>query len=283
MSKTFLIFLFVSLFFNYSNAGVISLKQALKANKIAIDISPKEDGTHYHSPFILEVRNLTAQKLNVSLENGMTLVPDDESYQEFIITETQLLALQPRSTEKRRLMAMCIQESNSAPREAVKYQIGEKANEGLCKLSKFIEENKQFEPDAQFLMWEIASGYIKNDEIDSIEMNEFGSITIMDLDASGNLVIVEKEALKEEPKLKQLIVEGSFTMNLSRNHNIHIAMFNMENVIVKELYNNPSSPTGNTKLKYEFDSLEFPEEKYQIKLVMNGDVVMKRVVTMDLY
>ena len=56
----------------------------------------------------------------------------------------------------------------------------------------------------------------------------------------------------------------------------------MKNIDNKELYNNPVTPRGISEVKYAFNSLEFTEEKYQIKLVVDGEIVMNRVVVMDI-
>ncbi len=280
MLKTIL-FLFLS--FNYSiflQAETITLQKALQEKKVKVKITTNLESTHYHTPFQISIHNLSDERLVVSIENGTTLIPDEEEFQNFIVTESQLVALSAKRKIDRNIKAMCIERNDMAPLENTNYTVSSLAKKSLVKLSNFIEKNKQFEPNAQFLMWDIASNFYKEKEIDFFSLDNDGNIVILNVNEKGEKIPLN---LKEEIEIqkRELKVYGSFTMNLSGTKKIHIAMFNMDNLLVKELYNNPNTPKGETKMDYVFNSLEFTDEKYQIKLVMNGKVMMKRVVEMD--
>lgn len=262
-------------------AETISFKDALAQKKVKITISVNEKSTHYHSPFSIFIQNVSNKKQALKLENGSLLIPDNEEFQNFIITEQQILVLEPNRSKELQLKAMCIERSDKAPISGENYQISSKANNQLCKLSSFVEANKKFEPDAQFLMWNIASEMYKDEELDKFKIDEYGEVFVIDLDENGNEIVVES---KNKPIITQreLKVHGNFLMTLVRTKKVHIAMFTMENILVKELYNNPETPIGLTKMEYAFNSLEFTEEKYQIKLVVEGEVVIQRIVTMSM-
>lgn len=281
MYKTYLLGLFVLFTFTKSFGKTIDFKTALEQNLVDLTISINEKSTHYHSPFSVSVQNISNKKQSFLLENGTLFIPDLEEYQNFIITEQQILVLEPNENQSVPLKAMCIEKYDLAPVEGLSYQIGNQANPQLCKLSAFVEKNKKYNPDAQFLMWEIANNKYKEEELDLFKINEFDEVEVIDLDENGNEIVLNSF---EEPTVpvRELRVNGSFTMNLVSAKNVHIAMFTMENILVKELYNNPETPEGLTKMEYAFNSLEFEEEAYQIKLVVDGEVVMNRHVKMSM-
>jgi hypothetical protein len=49
-------------------------------------------------------------------------------------------------------------------------------------------------------------------------------------------------------------------------------MFNEQNIVVKELYNNAETAAGEHKLAYEFDTMIFPEDTYYIRLIIDGQI-----------
>lgn len=273
--------IFFVLFSFRTFAARISLEKALETRVLSIEILVDEMSPHYDAPFVFKLKNNTNQLQEVFIPTGLTLIAGDENDQNFVITQEYLVILEPLKSISKPIKAMCLEQSDAAPGKSSSYTFGPKASENICKLSKFINDNKNFEPRAQFLLWEIIDSRYEIKPDDYFFINEYNEIEIVSVDKYGKKDVINK---KEEPKvpLRELKVYGDFTMNLSSVKNIHIAMFNMSNVLVKELYNNPQTPKGENKIEYVFNSLEFPDEKYQIKLVMNGRIMMQREVIMDI-
>lgn len=261
-------------------ASAMSIQEAFKQNLISVDIQTNETGTHYSEPFVMKVQNLTSTKLDLELGNGYLLEPMNEEEQTMIVTNRLLASLSPRETKDLFVNAMCIEQSDAAPDEDSRYTFADLAAPELRKLSGFIEENKRFEPDAQFLMWGIANGSYPKESIHAFKIDEFGQVQILNKE---NEILNPVFSNNIPDTLEQINVHGSFEMNLSRPKNVHIAMFNENNVIVKELFKNPQTPAGKTELEYEFNSLEYEEDVYFVKLVVDGNVLISRKIAMDFY
>lgn len=259
----------------------IPLEKALETKVLSIQILVDEMSPHYDAPFVFKLKNNTNQKQEVFIPTGLTLIAQDENDQNFVITQEYLVVLEPFKSISKPVKAMCLERNDAAPNEYSIYKVGFQASENICKLSKFINDNKKFNPNAQLLMWEIADRLFDVKPENFFQINTDNEIEIVSLNNEGKREIVNR---KEEPKVleRELKIYGNFSMNLSGTRNIHIAMFNMDNVLVKELYNNPQTPKGENKIEYAINSLEFPDEKYQIKLVMNGRIMMQREVIMDI-
>ncbi len=65
---------------------------------------------------------------------------------------------------------------------------------------------------------------------------------------------------------------GNFRYKFSRTSAVTIGMFNSQDIIVKELYQNPETPPGEHRLSYEFDVEEFTDDVYYIRLIINGQI-----------
>ena len=273
------LFVLISFFYVSSNYASISLQKALEDGLVGVQILANDKSTHYNRPFKLQVVNNSKQKLDLVLENGSVFVAEDNSEQDFIITKEVLLALQEKEVKDNEIHAKCLEQSKSAPSSSSTYKLGGLANKNLRSLSAFIEANENYEPDAQFLIWDIADGYYLEDEIDDFMIDDNGQVWVVDLvEGERNVLsrLPEEEVLSEA----KLIVSGEFSMNFSKTQNVHIAMFNDQNVIVKELYKNPNCPAGLSELKYEFDSYQYPEEVYFVKLVVDGEIRLTRKIEM---
>lgn len=241
------------------------------------EITHNESGTHYHTPFFLNLTNISNKTIEVNIPNGSVIEPKDESFQNFIITEQLIVQLAPKATKTVPLLAMCIESTDKAPIEDCEYTFNGMANKQLIQLSEFVESKKQYEPDAQFLMWDIAEGFYEEYENLSFEIDEEGIVWVKN--EKGERIEQKVEEIDEYRP--QVIFNGEFEMNLARIKNIHIAMFNENNVLVKELYKNPTTPIGKTIVEYEFNSLDFEEAVYFVKLVMEGEVIMTREIDLS--
>ncbi|MEZ4979917.1 MAG: hypothetical protein R2772_11570 [Chitinophagales bacterium] len=272
--------LFLCLTFTQA-AFAVNIIQAAKNNQISYSIYGNADGTHYHTPVMIEVQNLTSTNLNLDLDNGYMLEAEDSSNQNFVLTQDLIFVLKPKEKKQLPIYAMCIERGDAAPDVEDSYRFSSKANPDLVLFSDFIEKQKLFEPTAQFLMWDLADGdYYADNPITGFELDGDGNVYAVSQIGSNKVILGSADEMEEEESTYQKLVHGSFTMNLSKPKNIHIAMFNANNVIVKELYRNPKTPTGTTELEYSFDSLEYPEPEYFVKLIIDGEVQFARRIQM---
>lgn len=259
----------------------VNIVQAAINNQISYSIYGNADGTHYHTPVMIEVQNLTSSNLNLDLENGYLLEAEDSLNQNFVLTQDLLVVLKPKEKKQLPIYAMCVERGDAAPGEEDRYTFSTKANPDLVLFSDFIEKKKLFEPAAQFLMWDIADGdYYSDNSITGFELDLDGNVFAVSEVGSNKVVLGGFDDFEEEESSYQKLVHGSFTMNFSKPKNVHIAMFNANNVIVKELFRNPKTPTGTTELEYSFNSLEYPEPEYFVKLIIDGEVQFARKIQM---
>ena len=77
-----------------------------------------------------------------------------------------------------------------------------------------------------------------------------------------------------------MTVFGTINLQFSRTADVQIAMFNKDGVIVRELFRFENLTPGPHRLKYTFDNSVYTDDEYTVKVIRNGDVLLKRVIRM---
>ena len=69
-------------------------------------------------------------------------------------------------------------------------------------------------------------------------------------------------------------MHGSFNYDFFDTSFVTIGMFNIDNIIVRELYRNPKEPPGKHKLEYKFDATEYTDNFYYPRLIADGEIIL---------
>lgn len=275
--------IFAIIFANFSFGKTISIKEFTEKNWGTVEITPNENSTHYHSPLVLKVLNKTNGQLKINVPVGFVFEPENEEYQKFMVTEERILVALPFKELENPIKAMCINQHKMAPSDDLQYLVSNHIPPAKAlDIAEFVNENKYFEPSAQFLLWDILKA---PEEFESVEVFKLldNEIMPMERDDDQNLTPFYAQDLEyEETTSVYVEYSGSFNMNLAFPKNIHIAMFDTNNILVKELYKNPNTPKGKTTLAYAFNSEEFEDDTYYIKVVMEGNVIMQRDIDLSM-
>lgn len=267
---------------NISFSRNFTLQELMEKNIADIVISANENSPHYHSPLALSIKNNSNETIVLKIPNGDVLEPVDSSYQRFIVTENLHLVVKPFQNESALIKGMCIDRYKPAPYENTKYVASNHTPRNLeKKMVAFIEENNFFVPNAQFLLWDILTTPQKFAKVETFKIID-NEITPMIRDDNNSLISFYPKIDSYEEPMAIKEVSGTFNMNLASSKNIHIAMFDTNNILVKELYRNSSTPKGETSLDYAFNSLDFNEDTYFIKLVMDGKILLNRKVDLSM-
>lgn len=258
---------------------IISVIDASKKGIISCTFKGNSNSTHYITPLTGSIKNLKNKTISIIVENGRTFIAEDSSYQNVIITKEQLIVLQPGQKKTYIFHAMCIESSDRSPGDLVAYNIGPMANEKLCKMTKFIQENKYFNSAAQHAVWAFACNKPLED--------------VVGLDDIGTSNIVKKAAellgkpVPPKPAVDDYVhnlhstsmkrtIEGFVEYEFSSQENITIAMFDKNNIVVRELYHNNSEKPGQHKQKFQFDGTVYKDKFYYIRLIVGDKVFYER-------
>ncbi len=275
--KQFLLFSVLIIFVSASKPlfSTYDLKTALEKNIIHLKINGNSESTHYYQPISIEITNKTNKSIVIKIPNGQQFVSDSTEIQDIIITQEEMIALKPNQSLNKNLFGMCIQEYYSASGENDTFHLGEMASENLVKLTSEIEKNKSFNTIGQYAVWALTDEY-PIEEIDGFDENNshYYQKYVSNLLGlpSPELKPTQYKTYYQKTVTKHSSLVGKFKYNIHKNSNITMGLFNEQNIIVRELYNNPNQEAGKHEFKYAFDMETYNDPVYYIRLIINGKV-----------
>lgn len=255
----------------------INLEQAVKNGQVTCAVSVNGESTHYIQPLSVTVKNIKSTPVKVKVPNGFQFIPEDDAYQNIIITHEEMLVLNPGKQLTIPVYGMCTENHDRAPSSGVGYRMGSQANDKISTLTKYIERNKLHDPLGQSAVWAMTCGTPIED------------ITGFDTTAAKELVKYVANALgKPVPPPPApndtrrnyyatnytTSMHGSFNYDFFDTSFVTIGMFNLDNIIVRELYRNPKEPPGKHKLEYKFDATQYTDDYYYFRLIADGEIIL---------
>src|SRR5665213_1858120 len=140
---------------------------------------------------------------------------------------------------------MCIQAHNRAPRGEIQYKVGDMADEKMQKLTAFIEKNNYFNIAAQNAIWVLTDNHtlsgiccsdstITNNLLKETSLLSGKKINF-EPNYSNNYVPVQHHV----DTVSESEIHADFSFKVSKTSAVQIAMFNKDNIVVKELFYNP--------------------------------------------
>ncbi|MCF8364361.1 MAG: hypothetical protein K9H16_01175 [Bacteroidales bacterium] len=271
--------LFVSIQF-FAQSQILNLSDPSQFHDGEFSISGNDKSSHYHQPLIINFYNKSDEIKTLQIDPGQKLIATEASYQNFVVTKKEVITLAPNATESLELHAMCIERFDYAPGASAQYNPGAKADSGLMLLCEKINTEKLFNYEAQTAVWAMVG------DIGLESIAGFDTTLVNDLVALVAKVRGEEPPPPPSPddyhrnyytsgysyKLK---MGGEFSYGLFEKSEIIIAMFDKNNISVRELYKNESCPPGHHDRNFSFDATEYTDDFYYVRLIENGEIMLE--------
>lgn len=284
----FVLLISALLFFGFSKKekelATTDLSEAVANSQVKCIVAGNSSSTHYYKPLIAKISNNRNKVLAIRIPAGFQFEAHDPKYQNMLVTKTEIIKLNPNQTRKLEISAMCTEAGDHSPNPESGYNPGKIASGSLFKLASLIESKKYYNTEAQNAVWALTD----NRTVEDIAGYDTACARLLQ-----KFICKETNRKLPPPPGKddyarnyyssnlKVIVGGMFEFSFPRPAHITIAMFNKNNVVVRELYHNPSQPPGQHKIKYEFDASVYTEDVYYFKLLADGRVLLTRKLEMD--
>lgn len=247
------------------------LEWAIANKLISCKFKGSDESPHYYQPLAATITNLTDRAIQIRIPNGLTFKSNSKDHQDVVITQEELIAITPTTSAEKSLFGMCIQKSNIAPNTMEAYTPNGMAAKNLNLLTKEIEKQKAYDIAGQNAIWNITD----DGSLEDIAGFNIDAGALLRNYTADLLKIPEDEIptlTEPQEKVLKRTAGGNFRYKFSKTSAVTIGMFNDKNIIVKELYNNPETPAGEHPLAYEFDALQYTDDVYYIRLIINGQI-----------
>lgn len=276
MYLTLQLFAVLSFYTNYSTA--VSFDEALAKKQITASATANKGSSHYQQPVLLSVKNITATEITVELPVGRYFHSEDSTEQNFVSTEPLMVTLAPGQTSAVPVSAMCVNHHKSAPEVGDVYTIKKSAPDKLLKTAQFVNQNKLYGSYlGQTMMWCISDNepleevFSYNDTHVNDALKFLSTLTGKPVPPPPAADDYSRNA-HAKPKIT---VGGNFNYRFSSPKAVHVAMFDAQNIAVRELYNNPSEPAGEHKISFEFDGSVYNNGTYYVRFLCDNRIIME--------
>lgn len=274
-----LLSLLVAVALQAAPADPIPFDDALAQKKISASALATEHSAHYQQPVTLHIKNITSTPLSIQLPVGRYFQSSDSTEQDFVSTEPVLFTVAPGETQKLPVSAMCVNHDKSSPDAGRAYIVKKTADDKLAKAARYIHQNKlSGSYMGQTLMWCVSDDEPLENVVgyETAQVNE----VLKFLSTLTGKPIPPPPApddylrnVRATPKIE---VGGSFSFRFSSPKSVHVAMFDQQNIAVRELYNNPHEPAGSRKVDFVFDASVFNDNTYYIRFLVDNRVLMEQ-------
>jgi hypothetical protein len=275
MKKIILLFAVVALCASNkpaNNVKIYDLEEAIANKLISYEFRGNNESPHYYQPLVANITNRTSEAINIRIPNGFTFKSNSTDHQDIIITQEELIAIDHHKSLEKPLFGMCIEKYHIAPNASELYTPNGMTNTTLNLLTTEIEKRKAYDYAAQNAIWNLTNDGTLSD----IAGYDIAAGAPLRAYIAGLLDLPEdqmpEDVAQSEDQLIKRTAGGNFRYKFSNTSAVTIGMFNDKDIIVKELYHNPETPAGEHRLSYEFDTLQYPDEVYYIRLIINGQI-----------
>ncbi|MEM7085480.1 MAG: hypothetical protein AAF489_04815 [Bacteroidota bacterium] len=275
--KTFA--LLITLIFSVANTPSVTtianynFLDALEKNLITSEVNGNEDSPHYIQPIVITLTNTSAKTIKVTIPNGQLFT--SAAVQDVIVTQKELITLAPGESKSLPLYAMCIQQNESGSNAMETYTPGNIATGHLAELAQEIEDRKDFNTLGQYSIWAITDGVHLNtisgfDEEEALYLRTYTAdllnVPVPEYDPNDYLTNYHDNGLINRS------ATGKFKFYFSSESAVTIAMFDENDIVVRELYNNPNTPKGKHDLEFKFDVEVYRDKVYYVRLIQDGKI-----------
>ena len=253
-----------------------NLNEVIQTKKVNCFIYGNSSSTHYLEPVILELVNNTNEMISINLENGDMFIPSDSDKQNIVITQNELIILNPKQKQNIKIKGMCTESGNASGNGETVYTFKNYNDTKLKKLADFIGSKHYQSSAAQYAVWSLMNNedintVYSSDSTEEMELKRFMAAL------TGKTFAVKTKDYRYNyytpPKEK---VGGNFEYSFSKTQDIQIAMFDKNGILIRELFNQKNVPAGNHKLNFEYDSSVYTDDVYYFKLIVGNEIMVNR-------
>lgn len=268
-----------------SEPDVLNFQEAVQKGLIRCSFKNNPESPHYMRPILFEATNLKDQPITIKVDAGQQFFPQDDKYQNLIVTLGGNFKLKPNEKKSIALFAMCTEATDAAPSESISYKPAKQNNIKLRKMAEFIAQNKSHDVTGQNAMWCVSNNYaiagiIGPEPSEVNKLQKFVSQLLGKPLPPPSSIQNYAHDYHAVPRV-EISFKGSMTFSYSEPKSVTIALFNKNNIVVRELYNDTAVTPGVHKVEYAFDNSLYNEDIYYVRLICDGNIQINRKLKMN--
>lgn len=234
-----------------------------------------EFSSHYGPCMVMEVANSSTEALNLNLEYGYRLEPNDSSLQTMMVTQTLIVKLPPKQKKNYRVYAMCTEANDGAPSPLEKFRMAKRANGNLLGVAELINRKKYQNDAAQNAVWCLTNDHAlqsiySDDTVMMYELRRFVAKAKGISDSKIYEANNESYAAPARTFTTRTVYSGSVSYSFSKTSKVMIALFDEDNHMKRVYVNNETQREGEYTYNYQIGSDEMNDKKHYLRMFRDG-------------
>ena len=257
----------------------VSLQEAL--NKGLIQVATKGLGDHHGQCIEISITSLNKKEMEITIDAGLQLFPDDTSVQSMIVTQERMFALTPKAIRKIKLFAMCTEQSDRGPAADELFALGPMADGNLLEVVNFLSKKKYQTSAAQHAVWCITDSASIGGIYDETNPALAKELRMLVAKLTGKIPPWYQVEYKIQPGVQEtfepLRIHADFKYTLTEEGVVTFAIFNERGDTVQTILANHQEKAGMHGMKIKFESRNLPKVKYYARVTNKGILIEEQV------
>ncbi len=265
----------------------IGLSEALKTRMVVME-AVNTAGAYKGKTTKITLTNNTANPLQVKIELGTILRPDDSFYQPMVLSGEELIVLQPMKKNEADVYTFCGNSPRSCPSRGSHYSYMGMGSNALIELLRFVKSHALYDYLGQDAVWVITN----NHSIANIYDADREALTKQLIDLLCKVTgrpkpdyyaLVNHIEVPDQPAYvpKPLKIIANFEILLDTPKTLTLGVYDEQGKMIQPVFENQEFKRAGHRFGVEFESADVPSGNYHIMLKEGANILQKKTVHVD--
>lgn len=264
-----------------------SLSDAIKDNSVSLR-AVNFAGRYQGKTTKLVITNNTKSVLQITVNLGVILKPEDSVYQPMVLAGEEMLAVLPKATGEIEVQTYCGNAPLHGPRKDLNYSFSYLSNDTLVKVLRFMKTNGISDYVGQNAVWALTNHHdlssVYNPDMDGLSKKLIEYIvSVTGAPRPLYYTLAPNEQVSDAPAYvpKILKIFAEFEIRLEAPKTLTLGIFDQEGNMAQEVFTNKEFGKMGHRFNVEFEAENVPAGKYYIRLKEGDAVLQEKMVKVE--
>jgi hypothetical protein len=236
----------------------------------------------------LMITNNTKSVLQITVDLGVILKPEDSAYQPMVLAGQEMLAVLPKTTGEVEVQTFCGNAPRHCPAQDLSYTFSHTGSDKLIKVLSFIKSNSLFDYLGQSAVWAITNNNDISDAYDPSRVALSKQLIELLISVTGQsrpqyYTLRSDEQVAGAPAFipKVLKIVAEFEIRLDAPKTLTLGIFDEQGNMAQEVFQDKEFGKMGHRFGVEFEAENVPPGKYYIRLKEGNTVLQEKMVKVE--
>lgn len=264
-----------------------SLSEAIKDNSVKLH-AVNFAGQYNGKTTKLYITNNTKSVLQITVDLGMILKPEDSAYQPMVLAGEEMLAVLPHAQGELDVRTFCGNAPRGCPRKDLAYSFSRMGSDTLVKVIRFIKTNGLYDFLGQHGVWVVTNNHELNGVYDpdrDVVSKKFIDVISA---ATGKpkpdyYTLIPNNQNPNSPAYdpKILKIFAEFEVRLQAPKTLTLGVYDSAGNMAQPVFENQNFGATGHRFNVEFEAENVPTGRYYIRLKEGDAVLQEKMVKVE--